>query len=174
MKLLLANRNDGYFDDIWKLYTMSFPQNERRNLVTHLKAMKDKRFYPAIYLSEQSELLALCFYWKFPDFIYLEHLAVNPNYRNKGVGSKILRVLTSYNQPVVLEIDPPFDAISKQRLHFYQKNKFILTDYTFRQLKYQKRSDELFLNLLCSVKMDNRLFQDFKNTIYLELTKYCE
>ncbi len=173
-KKILENKHSKFFEQSWELYIKSFPKNERRTKKTHLKAMRDKRFFPIIYISPKSELLALCFYWKFSTFIYLEHLAVNSNCRSQGIGSKIIQEIIQEKLPVVLEIDPPFDAISKQRLHFYQKNKFILTDYTFRQLKYQKRSDELFLNLLCSVKMDNRLFQEFKNTIYLELTKYCE
>lgn len=158
----------------WQLYTTSFPQEEQRSYALFQKALGDSHFCPYVYISEQSELLAICFYWDFSNFIYLEHFAVNTNCRNRGVGSKIIKTFSDSNKSVILEIEPPIDAQQKQRLRFYKRNCFIPTGYDFKQLKYTKNSDDLFLDLLCNKQMDAELFQQFKNTIYRELSRYCE
>ncbi len=167
-------KHNTQFNEVWELYTHSFPTDEQRTLNMHLKAIENNRFCPYVYTSEQSELLAICFYWEFTDFIYLEHFAVNPTFRNKGIGSEILNALTSQNKPIILEIEPPIDLQQKQRLKFYQRSNFTQTGYTFKQLKYQLNSNEVLLELLCNQPMNNNLFEKFQNTIYTELEVYCE
>ncbi len=159
---------------VWELYTTSFPIEEQRPYLQHKKAMLYSRFYPYVYTSGESELLAICFYWDFIDFKYLEHFAVNPNYRNRGIGSKIIKTLSQEEQPFILEIEPPVDVISKQRLRFYERCHFRQTNYTFQQLKYRKENDDVLLELLCNKNFDNNLFEKFKHTIYQELIRYCE
>lgn len=160
--------------DAWELYTNSFPIEEQRPLSLHQKAINDTRFHPYVYVSDQDELLAICFYWQFPQFKYLEHFAVNPKYRNKGIGSKIIKNFAQDHQPVILEIEPPIDTISIQRLRFYKRNLFKETPHCFKQLKYQKIKEDVWLNLLCNQEMSTNLFQQFQDIIYQELTIYCE
>ncbi len=166
--------NKECFDKAWKLYEASFPEYERRSLNQHIQAIEDSRFHPYVYTSSSSELLAICFYWEFLDFIYLEHFAVHQNWRNKGIGAKIISTLTSNNKPIILEIEPPINQQQKQRLRFYERHHFTPTDYTFKQLRYNPQNQEVFLKLLCSTPMNDVLFEKFKSTIYKELQIYCE
>ncbi len=173
-KINYSDINSRLANKVWELYTTSFPVEEQRPYLQHKKAMLDSRFYPYVYTSDHSELLAICFYWDFVDFKYLEHFAVNPNYRNQGIGSKIIKAFSQEEQPIILEIEPPIDAISKQRLRFYERCLFRQTNYTFQQLKYRKENDDVLLELLCNKNFDNNLFEKFKHTIYEELIRYCE
>ncbi len=173
-KINYSDINSQLAKKAWEIYTTSFPMEEQRPYLQHKKAMSDSRFYPYVYISDQLELLAICFYWDFADFKYLEHFAVNPNYRNQGIGSKIIKTFSQEEQPIILEIDPPIDEVSKQRLCFYERCKFRQTNYTFQQLKYRKDSKNVLLKLLCNQELNNDLFEKFKLTIYQELTKYCE
>ncbi len=160
--------------EVWQLYESAFPIEERRALQQHVSAMQDSRFYPYTYVSGQSELLAICFCWNFTDFKYLEHFAVHPNCRNKGIGSQIIQTLNTDKKPVILEIEPPVDTLTKQRLNFYKRNRFYHTGYRFKQLKYRKNTAHLQLELLCNKKMNSNLYKRFKETIYQELTPYNE
>ncbi len=173
-KINYSDINSQLADKAWELYTTSFPIDEQRPYLQHKKAMSDSRFYPYVYTSDESELLAICFYWDFIDFKYLEHFAVNPNYRNQGIGSEIIKTFRRTKQPVILEIDPPVDSVSKQRLRFYERCQFRQTNYTFQQLKYRKDSNDVLLKLLCNKKLNSDLFEKFKHVVYQELAIYCE
>ncbi len=165
--------NPKLFHEAWELYTHSFPTDEQRPLNLHLKAIEDNRFCPYVYTSEQEALLAICFYWNFSDFLYLEHFSIKPEFRNKGIGSKIISSLITDKQPIVIEIETPTDKQQKQRLKFYERNQFQQTDYTFKQLKYKADNRDVFLQLLCSTNMNNDFFEKFQTTIYNELQAYC-
>ncbi len=175
MKKIMADSSDKkLFSKVWRLYEKSFPEEEKRSLNQHIKAIEDHRFHPCAYISEQEEVKAICFYWCFFEFIYLEHLAVDPNLRNRGIGSKIIKDLQLENRYIILEIEPPINKISKQRLAFYERNNFKRTGYAFRQLKYKPSNDDVCLELLCNRLMDKHLFEIFQNTIYQELQIYCD
>ncbi len=173
-KIRSDNSDKELFSKTWELYAKSFLEDEQRSLNKHIEAMKDNRFCPYIYTLNKSNLLAICFYWDFHDFKYLEHFSVNPNYRNKGIGSEIIRSFNDDKSPVVLEIEPPIDEISKQRLKFYERNNFKETGYIFKQLKYRKSNNDVLLELLCNKEMNPDFFQKFKRTIYDELAIYCD
>ncbi len=173
-KLFCKNTNSDFYREVWELYESSFPQIERRTFSLHAKATEDERFFPSVYTSDASELLAICFYWDFPDFRYLEHLAVRPNIRSQGIGSQIIKELTTDRRTVILEIEPPIDKQSKQRLNFYERNNFIHTNYKFTQLKYRKNNAEIQLDLLCNKPMNEGLYIKFGQIINKELQKYNE
>lgn len=173
-KKLCRNVADPYFKQVWNLYESAFPDLEKRTLKKHTEALADKRFKPNVYLDEKDNVLGLCFGWEFSEFIYLEHLAVNPNFRNKGIGSEIITEFKQSIKPVILEIEPPSDEITTRRLMFYKRNNFIETEYTFKQLKYKRENKDLFLNLLCNKPMNDKLYNSFKEVIYRELTMYNE
>ncbi len=169
-----TNSNEELSQLAWQLYESSFPINERRPFRLHIKATLDKRFCPYVYISGQMELLAIYFYWNFLDFRYLEHFAVNPNYRNQGIGSKLIQMLNADKKPIILEIEPPMDKQTKKRLNFYERNHFKHTGYGFKQLKYRQNANDLHLDLLCNKEMDRDLYEQFRKTIYQELSRYNE
>ncbi len=173
-QFIYKNNNSDLSKTVWQLYESAFPIYERRSLKLHLKAMQDNRFYPYVYTSEQSKLLAICFYWDFADFKYLEHFAVHPHYRNQGIGSKIIQTLNIGKQPIILEIEPPIDTLTQQRLNFYEQNQFKYTGYQFTQLKYRRKANNVQLELLCNKEMSLNLYKKFKTIIYKELTLYNE
>ncbi|PID94223.1 MAG: hypothetical protein CSA95_04080 [Bacteroidetes bacterium] len=174
IKIKSNSRDERLFSMTWELYRKSFPVEEQRPLNKHLQAMCNSKFHPYIYTTEEADLLAICFYWDFHDFKYLEHFSVNPNYRNRGIGSEIIRSFNEDKYPVILEIEPPIDEISKQRLKFYERNNFKETGYIFKQLKYQKNNKDVLLELLCNKEMNGDFFQKFQHTIYHELAIYCD
>ncbi len=56
-------------------------------------------------------------YWETEDFLYIEHLCIRPELRNQQYGRKALSLLQEKKKCIILEIDPPEDAISKDFLY---------------------------------------------------------
>ncbi len=71
-------------------------------------------------------------------FIYIEHFCILPEMRNKGYGQNILKLLREKRENVILEIDPPIDAIPRRRKEFYIRNGFIENPYSNVHLPYHK------------------------------------
>lgn len=133
----MTGRAHPLFDEAWRLYEQSFPANERRTLADHLRALEDPAFF-ACAAAESGALCALAFFWQQPEFTYLEHLAVNPALRGGGVGTHVVQwLLRTSTTPLILEIEPPGDDISRRRSHFYERLGFVPAPYPHWQFPYQ-------------------------------------
>ena len=70
--------------------------------------MKDEEFY-FIAIVEEERVIAIVGYWIYPQFIYIEHLAVHPEVRGQKIGTKVLHELRELQKTLILEIDPPVE-----------------------------------------------------------------
>lgn len=150
MELLkIAPAESKLWDQVWRLYIDSFPDFERRRISSHSRACEDNQFHTCIAV-ENGNLLALFFFWKFDDYIYIEHLAVLPSLRGKNIGSTILTDFFSQNpgKKIILEIDPPVDEISIRRQAFYENLGFYANDFSFTHPSYAKNGHEHELKIL--------------------------
>lgn len=127
-----------YWSEAWRLYESSFPPRERRTAEAHLRAVHDPAFR-TLAATGRHGFEGLLFYWDAPDFIYMEHLAVEPARRGEGLGSRILRKLIGDNpgRRIILEIDPPVDEISIRRLEFYRRMGFTANGFDYIHPSYR-------------------------------------
>lgn len=125
----INSKDDKYFDDAMNVYQSSFPIFEQRTMKDQIDALEDNRYYCTV-ICDNDIFIGLLFYWKFENYIYIEHLAISPNLRGQNYGSKILTVFCKENPNTILEIDPPIDKVSINRLHFYSKLGFKLQPFT--------------------------------------------
>lgn len=132
--------NSPIWSEVWSLYVSSFPQYERREELCHKEALKNRRFITKIAIDDVGNFLALLFYWHNDDFIYIEHLAVNPKMRGANIGTQIVKLLQEQSQgaKIILEIDPPTDDISYRRLQFYKRLDFVENPYEYTHPSYSK------------------------------------
>ena len=68
----------------------------------------------------------------------MEHLCVAPAMRNRRYGQRILEALR--DKPLILEIDPPVDNISRRRRSFYERCGFVENPYPHIHPPYHKGS----------------------------------
>lgn len=110
------------------LYRQSFPPHEQREALSQecILHHPDYRF-TAVYDAEQ--FIGLVLYWETPDFLYVEHFCIRPELRNQRYGQRILAELGQLGKLVILEIDPPVDAISVRRKGFYERCGFAENPY---------------------------------------------
>ena len=116
----LVSGNDSRYADAMALYGDSFPFHERREAASQRRILDDSayRFY-LIYDGDVWVGELLC--WETDDWIYVEHFCIVPRLRGRRYGQQALALLQSYGKTVILEIDPPVDAVSIRRKDFYQR-----------------------------------------------------
>ncbi len=169
MEFIKIERTDSpLFPALRDIYEASFPLSEQRSLRLQELALKDPG-YELLAVVEEGRVLGLIGSWNLSEFVYLEHLAFSPECRGKGLGS---RALSSYiagkTLPVILEIDPLIDDISRRRLGFYQRLGFVLTPHIHIQPPFHSRFAPLSLLILSQGRAIDREEYDRFNKEYLE------
>ncbi len=127
---LIRKRVSGVEDPLFKasmaIYRSSFPVYEQRELRDFPVAFAFEGFNYEAFTDESGSSVAILVTWRRADFVYLEYFAVRQDLRGQGVGSIILDGLSAeVSQPIILEIDPPEDEVSIQRLGFYQRHGYV-------------------------------------------------
>lgn len=121
------------FKQLYELMEDSFPQSEIRTFESQQKLLNNP-LYTVYVLREDREILAFFAEWQNDSYRFLEHLAVNKNYRSRGLGSKTLQLYHDLSdKPVVLEVEPPNDETQIRRVKFYEKNGYHLSSYGYIQ-----------------------------------------
>ena len=125
----ISSSGDKWYKPFKEIYTVSFPIHEQRTEAQQQAAFADDHYHLLV-LIESDNLLSFIAYWDFSDYVYIEHLAVNPQFRGQEIGSKMLIAFAEkVEKTVLLEIDPLVDDISKKRLRFYKKLGYMVNPY---------------------------------------------
>ncbi|MDO5518677.1 MAG: GNAT family N-acetyltransferase [Clostridium sp.] len=138
MEFIRINTQDSYyFKKMMAIYEISFPIFEQRTLNNQIEVLQEQDYYCTA-VCEEAKLVGIIWYWNLDEMKYIEHLAISPDLRGKGYGSKILKSFCEDNEKVMLEIDPPNDDISIRRLKFYSNLGFKLQDFQHTHPPYRK------------------------------------
>lgn len=124
----LDAENNHEISFVENLYIESFPLSERRpvSAMLDLHKEKDSPFVIAVTV-EDSQLVGFLTYWDLDEFIFAEHFAISPEFRNGGFGRKAMELLkTDVVKPIVLEVELPTTILSERRIGFYQRLGFRL------------------------------------------------
>lgn len=145
MELRFLTPDSPFLEQARQLYIQAFPACERRDRENMLP--ENARFRPAV-LCEGQAFCGILFFWEGPDLLFLEHFAVQPQRRNGGLGAQALALLKELGKPIVLEIEPPQDALTRRRKGFYERNGFLENPWPHIQPKYRSGDAGLPLALL--------------------------
>lgn len=132
----LTSTKDTFFAEMFQLYQTSFPKHEQRPADKQAALMVNPRYHCNA-LVEADTLAGILLYWKCSGYSYIEHFAIHPSMRGRATGSKVLATFCENHSPVVLEIDPPVDAIAIRRESFYQRLGFQRNGYAHAHPAYQ-------------------------------------
>ena len=163
--LRILDKND--FGKVYKIMEKSFPTDEYRPF-DEQKALFEKDEYKVYIREVDGEIQAFIAIWEFASLVYIEHFAVNPLYRNIGIGSDILREVTaSTNKLVCLEVEPPNEDISIRRIGFYERNGFYLCNHHYMQPAISDGRRPVPLRIMTFGKKIGKLkFNDIKYILY--------
>ncbi len=174
MKLLrILNSNCPEFEQAYAIYEASFPLAERRQLPAQLKALTDPDYYFQVILNQQNIILGILLTWQTKQFVFIEHLAISEASRGLNIGSRIMElVIASTNLPIILEIEPPIDDISRRRQNFYTKLGFSINPYHHIQPPINAQSQPLQLKILSLPAINQQEYQLFNQYYQLRIMKY--
>ena len=108
------------------LYADSFPLHEQREAQSQASILGDSEYHFALAYDGET-FVGEVLYWEWDGYIYVEHLCILSEMRNKAYGGKVLELLAAENKKVILEIDPPVDDISIRRRGFYERSASLKT-----------------------------------------------
>ena len=127
---------ENLYKELYVIYEKSFPESERRNFEEFFSLVNNNAF-GFYYLLQDNELLGFYTQWIFSNFYYIEHLAINEQYRCKGFGSQLTGLIVSTSPKLlVIEVERPGDPGSDRRIKFYLRTGFNLCDFDYIQPPY--------------------------------------
>lgn len=107
-------------------------------------------------------------FWQLPRFAFLEHFAVVPAVRGKGMGSRALKAwMKEVNQPIVLEVEPPVTEMAQRRIEFYQRAGFHLNSFPYQQPPYDVHKPWVPLQVMSyPAQLDLQEFEEVVQVLY--------
>lgn len=151
-----------------ELLIKAFPKEERRDIIDQRQYTDLNPLFHCNSITNNNVYIGLITYWDFTEFIYIEHFATEPFYRNKGYGSQTLQILKEKNKvPIVLEAEEPTDEISRRRIAFYKRQGFKLEEYPYMQPPYRKDDEWIPMKLLTyGLESSEDMLNNIKNRVY--------
>lgn len=120
-----------------ELYARSFPWHEQREADSQARILTcAEHCFNLIF--EEERWIGLLLAWKAKEFTYVEHFCMLPEVRGRGYGARALEMLAAEGAPVILEIDPPVDDISRRRRAFYERCGFQLNGFAHVHPAYHR------------------------------------
>ena len=153
---------DEYFADFWRIYTESFPLNEKRTPDQQIHAFQKPHYQINTYIID-NQIIGFIAFWTDPEFVFVEHFAVSPEFRSKRLGSTVLQqFINEFKIPVILEIEMPVDELTKRRLKFYELAGFIRNPHQHYMPPYHESNPPLEMEILTFPRtISEELYQRF-------------
>ncbi len=155
------NVNEKTFPTVYEKMSAAFPYEERRDYIDQQECMNDKRFcFFEIYDNEAA--VGFISLWKLSGFVFIEHIAIDPDKRSGGYGSKAIELVKElYKKPVILEAEAPETEQQVKRIKFYDRLGFKVNDYPYEQPSYHGGEGVPLLILSYPELLSDDEFQSF-------------
>ncbi len=148
MRLLPVSAHHPYLTPIQIWYEASFPLDERRSFGQFVSLLD----CPDIHLCglvDGDELVGFVVYWHWPEMLFVEHIAVDPDRRGRQYGQQAISQLLRLESPYhVLEVEQPQDSTSQRRVRFYERLGFSVAAFSYAQPAYQAGNPAVPMHLL--------------------------
>lgn len=168
----LSGWEDPLLDQIEVTYNESFPEAERRDFSLVRELLRTNPLFSITALTKEGQYAGFISSWRLEGFTYLEHFAIEPAFRNGGIGGTVMKkFMDAYcKSPVVLEVELPNEEMSKRRIGFYQRLGFIYDSHTYFQPPYRAGEPMLELRLMTRGDIDMEAsFEHVKRSIHKEV-----
>lgn len=147
-KIIINTTSHPFFPAFWEIYEPSFPLCERRSLEDQELIFSNETYHLEAWI-EADRLYGFIGWWDCPGLRYVEHYAVHPEYRSSGYGSVFLSEwIKESDIPVLLEIEPVTDDISRRRQSFYKRLGLKENDIRHWHPPYHRGMDRVELWLM--------------------------
>ncbi|MDR1103479.1 MAG: GNAT family N-acetyltransferase [Tannerella sp.] len=147
-KTVIQSEDDPLFPVFCEICESSFPLSERRSPEDQRRLFSIDAY--ALEAWVEGDLPAgFLGWWDCGDLRYVEHFAIHPDCRSAGYGSRFLSEWMSESDlPVLLEIEPVTDEITRRRQRFYHRKGFKDNEIIHYQPPYHRETPAVHLWLM--------------------------
>lgn len=169
----LADSDHPHFSK--NLFESAFPLQERPPF-DELKKRNSNFHFLVATSGDDDQPVGILTYWSFPDFIYIEHFAIDESLRNQGLGKAVfLNFLSQHPGQVVLEVELPHDDISDHRIEFYASMGLVQNAQKYHQPSYYHDKNMIPMLIMSKFELDDEEFVEVRNVLYSNVYNYfCE
>lgn len=160
------------FDAVYDIMERSFPEDEYRPYEEQRALLLRPEYGIYVVDGQQAgEIKAFIALWEFEDFVFIEHFAVNPAYRNGGIGASVLGALRGMTRKqICLEVELPECGMARRRIGFYERNGFVLNEYPYTQPPISSGKKEVPLRIMTSGEgVDRDRFEHIRRVLYRDV-----
>lgn len=147
--------------EIKELYLAAFPEEERRPVADiEARIASGDPHFSFYVIQHKMDILGFATVWTLPGARYIEHFAVLPRHRGKGIGADVIKKLTeaaaSDHLPLVLEVELPENGENAaRRIEFYKRCGLIAhDDFPYWQPPYARNLPDVPMMLMSSGEID--------------------
>lgn len=172
-RVRLIDVSSSLYNAFQDVYTVSFPIFEQRTEVQQQDAFQNSCYHLDCYM-ESDCFVGFIAYWEFENYIYVEHFAIHPAERGRGLGGIILKeLIASGDKRVLLEIDPVVDEVSSARLRFYKSLGFEENPFSHIHPAYREGflSHNLIVLATCGQMTDTDYQQFLEDLVTIVMKK---
>lgn len=161
------------FDTIYALMEQSFPETERRTGAGQRALLAEPDYQIWVQRTPSGGVAGFAAVWELDEFVFLEHLAVDPLLRNGGIGARILTQLDErYGRPICLEVELPQTPMAARRIGFYRRMGYFLNDYPYIQPSMAPGRASIPLRIMTArAPIDAATFAHIRDTLYARVYK---
>lgn len=153
-----------YFNRIDMLYLQAFEETERRESLKEVLKNDKCRVNAVI---KDNSLAGFVTLWEFNSFLYVEHIATFPEFRNCGIGEVIFKKIMAMGKLLIAECEmAEYSVFASRRVEYYKRLGFLFNPYFYEQPSYGKGKAPVIMNFLSYPDMLSE--EDF-NKIRIEL-----
>lgn len=158
------------FPQVWNIMVHSFPPEEHRRREKQ-EGLLDNPYYQLYGYKKDGMIAAFFAVWRFDEFLYVEHFAVEGSQRNGGIGAGLLcELLEMMHMPTVLEVELPEEELPRRRIGFYERNGFVQNDYDYIQPSMGEGKPEIPLRIMSYPRgLEPEQFETVRETLYREV-----
>ncbi|MBC7556073.1 MAG: GNAT family N-acetyltransferase [Chryseobacterium sp.] len=153
--VLISDFSDFRVKSIFKAYCDTFPEAERRSKA-QFENLFEQETVKIFSILNDADFIGYFIIWELDGFVFLEHFEIFQSFRNKNLGSGVLKKLVQTYPNVILETETEkLNAEAPKRIIFYQNNGFhkILDSYV--QPSYGEGKESLQLLLFANFQPEN-------------------
>ena len=154
MNILSITSQSPYYTAVETLLVATFPASERRSMPLQRQFADSNAKFKVYAVLENEKFVGFFTLWTLGEFRFVEHLAIVPECRNCGYGTRMLQHIKDLSPlPLLLEIERGATAEQLARKVFYERSGFVALDIPYQQPPYEAGGEALEMHLMmCPTK----------------------
>ena len=149
MNIFSITSQSPYYTAVETLLVATFPESERRSMPLQRQFADSNEKFKVYAALEGEKFVGFFTLWTLGEFRFVEHLAIVPECRNCGYGTRLVQQIKELSPlPLLLEIEQGATAEQLARKDFYERSGFFALDIPYQQPPYEAGGEALEMHLM--------------------------